>query len=75
MEEAFQCLNVQCEVGSPAAVQQARAYAESLHWGIRWEGLRSKWFSRYGRWAEAEECLARLDYLEREYAGEVKQGC
>ena len=41
-----------------------RTYAESLHWGIRWEGLRSKWFSRYGRWAEAEECLARLDYLE-----------
>ena len=56
-------------------MQQARTYAESLHWGIRWEGLRSKWFSRYGRWAEAEECLARLDYLEREYAGEVKQGC
>ena len=53
----------------------SRSYAESLHWGIRWEGLRSKWFSRYGRWAEAEECLARLDYLEREYAGEVKQGC
>ena len=39
------------------------------------EGLRSKWFSRYGRWTEAEECLARLDYLEREYAGEIKQGC
>lgn len=52
----------------------SRTYAESLHWGIRWEGLRSNWFSRYGRWAEAEECLARLDYLEREYAGEVKQG-
>ena len=52
----------------------SRTYAESLHWGIRWEGLRSEWFSRYGRWAEAEECLARLDYLEREYAGEVKQG-
>ena len=53
----------------------SRTYAESLHWGIRWEGLRSKWFSRYGRWAEAEECLARRDYLAREYAGEVKQGC
>ena len=52
----------------------SRTYAESLHWGIRWEGLRSNWFSRYGRWAKAEECLARLDYLEREYAGEVKQG-
>ena len=49
-------------------------YAESLRWGIRLEGLRSNWFSRYGRWAKAEECLARLDYLEREYAGEVKQG-
>ena len=52
----------------------SRTYAESLHWGIRWEGLRSNWFSRYGRWTEAEECPARLDYLEREYAGEVKQG-
>lgn len=53
----------------------SRTCAESLHWGIRWGGLRSKWFSRYGRWAEAEGCLARLGYLEREYAGEVKQGC
>ena len=53
----------------------SRTYAESLHWGIRWEGLRSKWFSRYGCWAEAEECLASLDYLEREYAEEVKQDC
>ena len=53
----------------------SRTYAESLHWCIRREGLRSKWFSRYGCWAEAEECLARLDYLEREYAGEVKQDC
>ena len=52
----------------------SRTYAESLHWGIRWEGLRSKWFSRHGRWTEAEECLARLDYLEREYAQEVRQG-
>ena len=53
----------------------SRTYAESLHWGFRWERLRSKWFSRYGCWAEPEECLARLDYLEREYAGEVKQDC
>ena len=53
----------------------SRTYAESLRWGIRWEGLRSKWFSRYGCWAEVEECLARLDYLERECAGEVKQDC
>ena len=53
----------------------SRTYAESLHWGIRWEGLRSKWFSRYGRRAGAEVCLARFDYLEREYAGEVEQGC
>ena len=52
----------------------SRTYAVSLHWGIRWDGLRSNWFSRYGRWAKTEECLARLDYLEREYAGEVKQG-
>ena len=53
----------------------SRTYAESLRWGTRREGLRSKWFSRYGRWAKAEECLARLDYLEREYAVDVKQGC
>ena len=53
----------------------SRTYAESLHWGFRWERLRSKWFSRYVCLAEAEECLARLDYLEREYAGEVKQDC
>ena len=33
----------------------SRTCAESLHWGIR-----SKWFSRYGRWAEAEGCRARL---------------
>ena len=53
----------------------SRTYAESLHWGFRWERLRSKWFSSYGCWAEAEERLARLDYLERECAGEVKQDC
>ena len=53
----------------------SRTYAESLHWGFRWERLRSKWFSRYGCWAEAEGCLARLDYLERENAGEGKQDC
>ena len=53
----------------------SRTYAESLHWGMRWEGLRSKWFSRYGRRAGAEVCLARFDYLEREYSGEVEQGC
>ena len=53
----------------------SRTYAESLHWGIRWERLRSKWFSRFSRCAEAEECLARLDYLEREYAKEVKESC
>ena len=28
-----------------------RTYAESLHWGMRWEGLRSRWFSLFGRWA------------------------
>ena len=52
-----------------------RTHAESLQWGIRWEGLLSKWFSRFGRWAQAEQCLARLDYLEREYADEVKESC
>ena len=50
-----------------------RTYAETLHWGMRWEGLRSRWFSRFGRWADEEECLARYDHLEREYAEEVKQ--
>ena len=50
-----------------------RTYAESLHWGMRWEALRSRWFSRFGRWADSEECLARFDHLEREYAEEIKQ--
>ena len=50
-----------------------RSYAESLCWGIRWEGLRSQWFSRFGRWAEAEEAMARLAYFEQEYAEEVKR--
>lgn len=50
-----------------------RTYAESLHWGMRWEALRSRWFSRFGRLADAEKCLARFDHLEREYAGEIKQ--
>ena len=50
-----------------------RSYAESLYWGIRWKGLRSQWFSRFGRCAEAEKALARLSYLEQKYADEVKQ--
>ena len=29
----------------------SRSYAESLHWAIRWEGLRGKWFSLFGLWA------------------------
>ena len=37
-----------------------RSYAESLYLGIRWEGLRNQWFSRFGRWAQAEEAMARL---------------
>ena len=53
----------------------SHTYAESLHWAIRWEGQRSRWFSRFSRWAEAEKCLARLEYLEREYAKEVKESC
>ena len=51
-----------------------RSYAEPLYWGMRWEGLRSQWFSRFGRWAEAEEAMARLAYFEQEYADEVKRG-
>mgnify|MGYP001203143751 CR=1 FL=1 len=49
-----------------------RNYAESLYWAIRWEGLRSQWFSRFGRSAQAEEALARLAHFEQEYADEVK---
>ena len=49
-----------------------RSYAESLYLGIRWEGLRSQWFSRFGRSAQAEEALARLAHFEQEYADEVK---
>ena len=50
-----------------------RRYAESLYWGIRWEGLRSQWFSRLGRCAEAEKALADLSYLEQKNADEAKQ--
>ena len=50
-----------------------RSYAESLYWGIRWEGLRSQWFSRLGRCAEAEKALTRLSYHEQKYADDVKQ--
>ena len=49
-----------------------RSYAESLYLGIRWEGLRSQWFSHFGRWAQAEEAMARLAHFEQEYADEVK---
>ena len=49
-----------------------RSDAESLCWAIRWEGLRSQWFSRFGRWAQAEEAMARLAHFEQEYADEVK---
>ena len=49
-----------------------RSYDESLYLGIRWEGLRSQWFSRFGRWAQAEEAMARLAHFEQEYADEVK---
>ena len=48
-----------------------RNYAKALHWGIRWEDLRSAWFSRCGRWADADEALARQHRLEREYVDEV----
>ena len=50
-----------------------RSYAKSLYWDIRWESLRSQWFSRFSRFAEAEKALARLSYLEQKYANEVKQ--
>ena len=49
-----------------------RSYAESLYWGIRWEGLRSQWFSRFGHWAQAKEAMARLAHFEQEYDDEVK---
>ena len=49
-----------------------RSYTEALHWGMRWEGLLSLWFSRYGRWADADEALARQTRFEQEYADEVE---
>ena len=48
-----------------------RTYADALHWGIRWEGFRSQWFSSCGRWADADDALARQARLEWEYATEV----
>ena len=48
-----------------------RNYAEALAWGVRWEGIRSAWFSRCGRWADADEALARQHRLEREYREET----
>ena len=48
-----------------------RTYADSLSWGIRWESIRSQWFSRSGRWADAEDAIARQSRFEREYATEV----
>ena len=54
-------------------LSNGRSDAESLYWGIRWEGLRSQWFNRFGRRSEANKVLARLSYLEQKYADEVKQ--
>lgn len=48
-----------------------RTYADALHWGVRWESIRSQWFSSCGRWADVEDALARQARLEREYADEV----
>ena len=48
-----------------------RNYADALAWGIRWEGLRSAWFSSCGRWADAEEALARQSRFERDYTDPV----
>ena len=48
-----------------------RSYAEALAWGVRYEGFRSAWFSSCGRWADADEALARQHRLEREYIDET----
>ena len=48
-----------------------RSYADALHWGIRWESIRSGYFSGVGRWAEADDAQARMLRLEREYATAV----
>ena len=48
-----------------------RNYAEALAWGVRWESIRSQWFSGCGRWADADEALARQHRLEREYRDET----
>ena len=48
-----------------------RNYAEALAWGVRWEGIRSAWFSSCGRWADADDALARQHRLEREYIDET----
>ena len=53
-------------------LSNGRSDAESLYWGIRWEGLRSQWFNRFGRRSEANKALARLSYLEQKYGDEVK---
>ena len=47
------------------------AYEEALAWGVRWEGIRSAWFSSCGRWADADDALARQHRLEREYIDET----
>ena len=36
-----------------------RHYVKCLYWGIRWEVLRSAWFSRCGRLADADEALVQ----------------
>ena len=48
-----------------------RNYAEALGWGIRWEGIRSSYFSSVGRWADADDAMARQSRLEREYQEET----
>ena len=48
-----------------------RNYAEALAWGLRWESIRSQWFSAAGRWADADDAMARQARLQREYADEV----
>ena len=48
-----------------------RNYADALAWGIRWEGLRSSWFSSCGCWADADDALARQSRFEREYRDET----
>ena len=43
---------------------QSRPHIELLEMAIRWEQIRSAWFTNAGQWARVEECLQREHRLE-----------